>query len=313
MLFFPKEKIIEMVSMAKAIIAMKNAFIQLSNGEAIVPQRTSLTIPDKNASALIMPAYILGSPYYSVKTVSINYSNPEKGLPLIQGVIHVFDASKGQLLATLDGESITAIRTAAASGLATDLLAKQDANVCAIFGTGVQAKAHVEAMLAVRKIQKYIIISRTQESAQQFIDSQKSDVDFELGTNESISEADIICTTTPSENSLFEHDFVKRGCHINVVGSHQPEFREVPTETIVNSKVVVDQLEACKNEAGDLLIPIKEGNWDFGRLYGELGQIASGEILGRESDDEITLFKSVGIAIQDLALVNLIMEKSNHH
>ena len=310
MIFYNKEQIIERVSMAEAIDAMKNAFIQLSKGEAIIPQRTTLNIPDKNASALVMPAYAFGSPYYSVKTVSIHPTNPQKGFPLIHAIVHVFDASKGNLVATLDGESITAIRTAAASGAATDLLAKKDAKICAIFGTGVQAKSHVEAMLAVRDIEKFMIISRTEKSAKRFINSQESNITFEVGTIESISEADIICTTTSSQIPLFKHEFIKNGCHINVVGSHQPEFREVPSETVVNSKVVVDSIDACKKEAGDLLIPVKEGIWDFDQLYGELGQIASGETLGRESDDEITLFKSVGIAIQDLVMANLIMEKS---
>ena len=190
------------------------------------------------------------------------------------------------------------------------MLAKKDAKICAIFGTGVQAKSHVEAMLAVRDIEKFMIISRTEKSAKRFINSPASNITFEVGTIESISEADIICTTTSSQMPLFKHEFVKNGCHINVVGSHQPEFREVPSETVVNSKVVVDSIDACKKEAGDLLIPVKEGIWDFDELYGELGQIASREILDRESGDEITLFKSVGIAIQDLVMANLIMEKS---
>ena len=309
MIFFHKNQIYEMVSMAEAIDAMKEAFIQLSRGEAFVPQRASLNIPDKNATCLVMPAYAMGSPYYSVKTVSINYSNPDKGLPLIHAVVQVFDAEKGNLVATLDGKSITAIRTAAASGLATDLLAKQDAKVCAIFGTGVQAKSHLEAMMVVRKIEKFIIISRKEESANRFIESQARDIAIEIGTKESIFEADIICTTTPSQSPLFNHENIKNGCHINVVGSHQADYREVPTETVMKSKVVIDSLEACKKEAGDLLIPVQEGKWNLEKLHGELGQIASGEILGRESDKEITLFKSVGIAIQDLAMANLIMEK----
>lgn len=311
MTFVHKEQILEMVSMREAIDAMRWAFIQLSAGKAFVPQRTTLNIPDKYASSLVMPAYALESPFYSVKTVSINYSNPHKGLPLIHADVQVFDASKGNLVATLDGSSITAVRTAAASALATDLLAKDDAKVCAIFGTGVQAESHVEAIMTVRDIKKFIIISRTKDAAARFIESQSIESEFEIGSEESIQDADIICTTTPSQIPLFNHKLVKDGCHVNVIGSHQRDYREIPTETVVESKVVVDSLDACKNEAGDLLIPIKEGKWGFEKLLGELGQIASGKIGGRTSDEEITLFKSVGVGIQDLAIANLIMKKLN--
>ena len=300
-----------MVSMTEAIDAMRWAFIQLSAGKAFVPQRTTLNIPDKNASSLVMPAYALDSPFYSVKTVSINYSNPHKGLPLINAVVQIFDASKGNLVATLDGGSITAVRTAAASGLATDLLVKDDASVCAIFGTGVQAESHLEAIMTVRDIKKFIIVSRTKEAAARFIESQSIEIEFEIGSEESIQDADIICTTTPSKIPLFNHELVKDGCHVNVIGSHKPDYREVTTKTVVKSKVVVDSIDACKNEAGDLLIPIEEGKWSFEKLHGEIGRIASGNIPGRESNDKITLFKSVGVAIQDLAMANLIMKKLN--
>ena len=143
--------------MEEATHAMKSAFVQLSSGDAHVPTRLSLDLPDKNASSLIMPAYAIGSPYYCVKIVSVNYSNPHKGLRLIHGVVQVFDASKGNHVATLDGESITAIRTAAASGLATDLMAKKDTTICAIFGTGIQAASHIEAIMEVREIEKFIV------------------------------------------------------------------------------------------------------------------------------------------------------------
>ena len=309
MILVNKDQVYEMVSMAEAIDAMEWAFVQLSEGHAFVPQRITLNIPDKNANSIVMPAYALECPYYSVKIVSINYSNPHKGLPLIHATVQVFDASKGTHIATLDGNSITAIRTAAASGLATKYLAKKDAKVCAIFGTGVQAKSHMDAMLAVRDIKQFIIIGRSNESAQKFIQTYKDDYPLEIGNAESIREADIICTTTPSQHPLIDHGDVKKGCHLNVIGSHLPDHREVPTETIVESKVVVDSMDTCKNEAGELLIPILEGKWHFDQVYGELGELVSAKISGRDSNDEITLFKSVGVAIQDLAMAKKILEK----
>ena len=297
--------------MEEAIRAMGTAFAQLSSGEAVVPPRLSLDIPDKNATSLVMPAYATGSPYYTVKIVSVNYSNPDKGLPLIHGVVQVFDAENGKHIANLDGASITAIRTGAASGLATDLLAKENANVCAVFGTGVQAASHIEAVLEVRPIEKIMVFSRSKPSAEKFCSTLANQVQCEIGEKESLLEADIVCTTTPAQSPLFETDEIKPGCHLNVVGSHQPSFREVPTGLVARSKIIVDNREACEQEAGDLIIPVQEGSWSFEHLHGELGQVVSGDIIARESENEITLFKSVGNAIQDHAMAHLIMEKLN--
>ena len=297
--------------MEEAIRAMGTAFAQLSSGEAVVPPRLSLDIPDKNATSVVMPAYATGSPYYTVKIVSVNYSNPDKGLPLIHGVVQVFDAENGKHIANLDGASITAIRTGAASGLATDLLAKENANVCAVFGTGVQAASHIEAVLEVRPIEKIMVFSRSKPSAEKFCSTLANQVQCEIGEKESLLEADIVCTTTPASSPLFETDKIKPGCHLNVVGSAQPSFREVPTGLVARSKIIVDKREACEQEAGDLIIPVQEGSWSFEHLHGELGQVVSGDIIARESENEITLFKSVGNAIQDHAMAHLIMEKLN--
>jgi len=311
MIFLNRDQINDLISMEEAIRAMGTAFAQLSNGEAVVPPRLSLDIPDKNATSVVMPAYATGSPYYTVKIVSVNYSNPDKGLPLIHGVVQVFDAENGKHIANLDGASITAIRTGAASGLATDLLAKENANVCAVFGTGVQAASHIEAVLAVRPIEKIIVFSRSKPSAEKFCSTLANQVQCEIGKKESLLEADIVCTTTPASSPLFETDEIKPGCHLNVVGSAQPSFREVPTGLVARSKIIVDKREACEQEAGDLIIPVQEGSWSFEQVHGELGQVVSGDIIARESENEITLFKSVGNAIQDHAMAHLIMEKLN--
>ena len=309
MIFLNRDQINDLISMEEAIRAMKTAFAQLSSGEAVVPPRLSLDIPDKNATSLMMPAYATGSPYYTVKIVSVNYSNPDKGLPLIHGIVQVFDAENGKHIANLDGASITAIRTGAASGLATDLLAKENANVCAVFGTGVQAAVHIEAVLEVRPIEKIIVFSRSKLSAEKFCSTLANQVQCEIGEKESLLEADIVCTTTPASSPLFEADKIKPGCHLNVVGSHQPSFREVPTGLVARSKIIVDKREACEQEAGDLIIPVQEGSWSFEQVHGELGQVVSRDIIARESEKEITLFKSVGNAIQDHAMAHLIMEK----
>ncbi len=312
MITLSKKQIIGMVSMKEAIHAMESAFVHLSSGNARVPTRLKLDIPDKNATSLIMPAYAVGEPHYCVKIASVNYSNPHKGLPLIHSVVKVFDASKGNHVATFDGESITAIRTAAASGLATDLMAKKDAVTCAIFGTGVQAASHIKSITEVRNIKKLIVFSRNENTARKFCDSHSKIIKCEIGSQENLKEAEIICTTTPSQFPLIEFDNIKSGCHLNVIGSHQPIMREVSSDIIIHSKIIVDQIKACKKEAGDLIIPMEEGRWSFEKIHGELGQIVTGEIPARESETEVTLFKSVGNAIQDLTMVNLILKKLNH-
>jgi ornithine cyclodeaminase/alanine dehydrogenase-like protein (mu-crystallin family) len=307
MVILNKKQINKIVAMNEAIEAMKTAFVQLSNGEAIIPTRLSTDVPDKNATSLVMPAYSLDSPYYTVKVVSVNYSNPQKGLPLLHSSVQVFDASKGNMVATLDGESVTAIRTGAVSGLATGILAKKDAKVGAVFGTGVQAKSQVEAILAVKNLEKILVFSRTKESAKLFCNLiyDTFGIKASTGNKDSLKEADVICTATPSKKPLFDHGDLNLGVHINAIGSFKPHMQEIPVETVIKR-------ETCTVEAGDLIIPVEEGIWSFDLVHGELGQVISGEVSGRDSEKEITLFKSVGNAIQDLALANMIMKKINH-
>ena len=206
MITLNKKQIIGMVSMKEAIHAMESAFVHLSSGNARVPTRLKLNIPDKNATSLIMPAYAVGEPHYCVKIASVNYSNPHKGLPLIHSVVKVFDASKGNHVATFDGESITAIRTAAASGLATDLMAKKDAVTCAIFGTGVQAASHIRSITEVRNIKKLIIFSRNETTARKFCDSHSKIIKCEIGSQENLKEAEIILqSTTINKEFAIDH------------------------------------------------------------------------------------------------------------
>ena len=311
MITIDKDQVRDLVPMSEAIAAMRWAFMQLSNGNVFVPNRLSMDIPDKNATTLVMPAYVLGSPYYIVKIVSVNYSNPHKGKPLINATVHVFDVKDGKQAAILDGDAVTAIRTGATSGLATDLLARKNVKVAAIFGTGVQASTQVEAVINVRKWEKILVFSREESSASSFCDFIMTSFSIvaEIGSEKNLKEADVICTATPAEEPLFNYDQLKSGVHINAVGSFKPHMQEVSIETIVNAKVVVDHRRACEQEAGDLIIPSETGQWSFDQLHGELGEVANGKIPGRELEEEKTVFKSVGNAVQDLALANMIMEK----
>ena len=294
--------------MSEAISAMREAFISLSNELAIVPNRINLPIKDQNALHLSMPAYIKGGKYIMIKLVNVHFDNPKNNLPLINGVILMMDAEKGDPLALIDGKSVTALRTGASSGLATALLSKKDSNLAVVFGTGVQAYTQIEAIRSVRDLEKVKVIGRDIDKAQKFCN--QFDQSVEIGTKDCLIDADIICTATTSKTPLFEFGDLNPGVHINAVGAHQSKSRELPSELIQNGKVFIDQLSPSKHEAGDILIPIKEGIYSWDKIEGELGELVDCKIEGRKNDLEITIFNSIGNAIQDLAIGSIIIEKN---
>ena len=294
--------------MSEAISAMREAFISLSNELAIVPNRINLPIKDQNALHLSMPAYIKGGKYIMIKLVNVHFDNPKNNLPLINGVILMMDAEKGTPLALIDGKSVTALRTGASSGLATELLSKNDSNLAVVFGTGVQAYTQIEAIRSVRVLEEVKVIGRDIDKAKKFCN--QFDASVEVGTKECLIDADIICTATTSKTPLFEFRDLKPGVHINAVGAHQSKSRELPSKLIQNGKVFIDQLSPSKHEAGDILIPIEEGIYSWDKIEGELGQVIDCKIEGRKNESEITIFNSIGNAIQDLAIGSIIIEKN---
>ena len=220
----------------------------------------------------------------------------------------MMDAEKGTPLALIDGKSVTALRTGASSGLATELLSKNDSNLAVVFGTGVQAYTQIEAIRSVRDLEKVKVIGRDIYKAKNFCNQFDSSV--EVGTDDCLIDADIICTATTSKIPLFEFRDLKPGVHINAVGAHQSKSRELPSKLIQNGKVFIDQLSPSKHEAGDILIPIKEGIYSWDKIEGELGELVDCKIEGRKNDSEITIFNSIGNAIQDLAIGSIIIEKN---
>ena len=306
--FYSENDVKKAVSMSEAISAMREAFICLSNEFAIVPNRINLPIKDQNALHLSMPAYIKGGKYIMIKLVNVHFDNPKNNLPLINGVILMMDAEKGTPLALIDGKSVTALRTGASSGLATELLSKNDSNLAVVFGSGVQAYTQIEAIRSVRDLEKVKVIGRDIDKAKNFCNQFDSSV--EVGTDDCLIDADIICTATTSKIPLFEFRDLKPGVHINSVGAHQSKSRELPSELIQNGKVFIDQLSPSKHEAGDILIPIKEGIYSWDKIEGELGELVDCKIEGRKNDLEITIFNSIGNAIQDLAIGSIIIEKN---
>jgi len=296
--------------MPEAIRAVKDAFIQLSMGQAKVPGRTSLEIPEFRTTALVMPAYLPRSKRLGLKLISLCEDNPAKGLPLAQAVSILMDAEHGTPLAVLDASYLTAVRTGAASGVATDALARAEARVAAIFGCGVQGRMQLEAIAAVRPIRKTFVFDINPMAAAAFAEEMRHKLGLDVEPAEApevLREVDIISTATTSSEPVFSDAHLKPGVHINAIGSYKPHIREIPGETIRRAKVFVDQKQACLEEAGDLIIPLRENLIDEGHIQAEIGEVLAGLKRGRLSEEEITVFKSVGNAVQDLAVASLVV------
>jgi ornithine cyclodeaminase/alanine dehydrogenase-like protein (mu-crystallin family) len=299
--------------MNEAIDVMRDAFVQLSSGEAIVPQRIHIEIPGKNAVSLFMPVYLPKINLTGIKVVSVGNDNKEKGLPLIHGLVLVVDATSGIPLAMMDGAYLTALRTGAGSGLATELLARKDSTTVAIFGAGTQSRTQLEAVCVVCDIKEAFIFDTNNTQAEIFAKemADKLGIKITITTDGSeLKKVDIVCTATTSSEPVFDDRFIKPGTHINAVGSYKLKMREIPAETVLRSKIVVDSTESCLAEAGDFLLNLDPGKKVEDLFHAELGQIVSGLKKGRESDDEITFFKSVGNAVQDLSAAARIYEKA---
>lgn len=307
MLVLTAEDVRKALPMNEAIEAMKAAYASLTKGTAIVPQRMRLSIPNREALSLFMPAFVhsLEGGALAIKVVSLFPANPARGLAYIQAAVLVFDPETGRTLALLEGSSLTAIRTGAAGGAAVDLLARKDSKVAAIFGAGAQARTQLEAACTARPIEIVFIYARNAEKAYAFATEMErkgfTAQEFRVAQSpkEAIEQADIICTATTSSAPVFEDKDVKPGTHISAVGSYTPEMQEVPAETLQRAKIFVDSRSASLEEAGDLIQPIRAGLFDESHIRAELGEVVLGLHRGRESAEEITYFKSVGIAVQD--------------
>lgn len=294
------------IAMPQVIEAMRGAFGQLSSGRARVPLR--LTMEAKNGVEMLMPAYLMDSGSLGVKILSIYHGNHQHGLPALIALVLVLDVETGVPVAMMDGTLITALRTGAGSGLATELLARKDASVVAVFGAGAQARTQLEAVRAVRPIQEVRIISRTRESAQRFA-AEIQDVVVQVMDDraEAVRGADIIVAASTSSTPVFDGNNVDPGTHINGIGAYTPEMQEIDAALVQRAKIVVGSREAALKEAGDLVIPIQQGLISASNIYAELGEIVNGDKVGRTSDNEITFYKSVGNAAQDVATAELVV------
>lgn len=307
-----RDEVEQLLDMGQVVDWMADAFRALSDGSAVVPVRSFLQLPNSDDGLLVMPAWRPdaepGSGFYAVKIVSLVHSNPGRGLPFARATVLVMESETGELLGVIEGEQLTAVRTGAGSGLATRLMSREDSSKLAVVGAGRQAATQIEAVCAVRNIETCAIVSRHADSgkafARQMADQHGIVVQWfsreDATATNALQEADVICLATNSaEPVLFAND-VSPGTHINGVGSHRPDMAEASADLVAASHVIVDQLAACLQEAGDLVIPILTRQISVEHVAGELGDVVNGTVPGRPSADDITFFKSVGNGVQDL-------------
>lgn len=321
MLVLSAEEVRRALPMGEAIQAMKKAYACLSSGKAEVPLRTRLPVQPHDGLSLFMPAYVNAeaAEALAVKVVSLFPGNPARGLAYIQAAVLLLDATSGQTLALLEGSSLTAIRTGAGGGAATDLLARPESSIAAIFGAGAQGRTQLEATCTIRHIKTVFIYDPDRERAFAFADEMAGhgpipgDLRVAQSPRAALAEADIICTATISTTPVFADQDLKAGAHVTAVGSYMPEMQEVPAETVKRARVVVDSRSATLAETGDLLQPMRAGIFAADHIYAELGEILLGQKPGRGSPEEITYFKSVGVAVQDAMAAQLAFQNAQKY
>jgi ornithine cyclodeaminase/alanine dehydrogenase-like protein (mu-crystallin family) len=286
-----------------AIEALESAF--LAGPVPEVPLRTHMAVGA--GELLVMPA--AGDAGVGVKLVTLNPENPVRGLPFIHAMYVLFAPGSLEPWGVIDGQALTALRTAAVSGLATRHLARQDAERLVIFGAGVQALGHLLAMRAVRDVWRLTVVSRTQEKAEVLVDRARAlDMEASVGGPEAVARTDLVCTCTTSPEPVFDGDLLQTGAHVNAVGSYQPHTRELDDATLRRGKLVVETREAAMAEAGDILIPMRAGRIPASAIVADLAEVVKGAPV-RSSPEDVTIFKSVGVAFEDLVVARAALDR----
>ncbi|MGP8070829.1 MAG: ornithine cyclodeaminase family protein [Candidatus Bathyarchaeia archaeon] len=312
--FLSKSQVSSILSMAESISAVEEAFRELAHGTATMPTRLSLSIPEKQGWLGVMPAYLAHAGVLTTKIVTVYQANTKRhGIPNVLASVILSDVETGRVQAIMEGSQITAMRTGAVSGVATKYLARTDASRVGIFGAGIQARKQLQAVCEVRRIRSALVYDTNKQSTKDFIaDPVKANATVSAADSpeEVVQESDIIITATTSKTPVFSGRHIKPGTHINAIGAFTPDAREVDNKTISTSKIVVDSIDAALAEAGDIIIPLKEGVIRRQNIWAELGEIVSGKKTGRTSEEETTLFKSVGLGIQDAAVAMIVFKKA---
>lgn len=310
-----KSQVSSLLSMAESIEAVEGAFRELALGTATMPTRLSLSIPEKQGWLGVMPAYLAQAESLTTKIVTVYQNNATRhGIPNVLAAVILNDVETGRIEAIMEGSQITAMRTGAVSGVATKYLARSDAYRLGIFGAGVQARRQFEAVREVREIRSVSVYDTRTEMTRDFVAEATAQADVKVSVaqtpDELVRDSDIIATATTSATPVFNGRNIKPGTHINAIGAFTPSTREVDSETVATSKIVVDSLDAALAEAGDIIIPLKEGVIQRENVWAELGEIVTGKKAGRTSQEEKTLFKSVGLGIQDAAVASVVFKKA---
>jgi len=314
-LILTRKNVRDLLSMDEVIDALEGAFLSYGQGNTVVPVRLPLEVKPYRGVSLFMPAFQEEPKGLGVKVVSVFPENPKKNLPTIFSYYLFCDPQTGSLQALMDGSVLTGIRTGAASGLASRYLARKDSKTLGLFGAGFQAGFQLEAMRVVLPaLERVYVVDVDRGRVSEFIRTHSTDgkIKFEAATDTDhvAKESDVIVTATTSSSPLFDGRLLRPGTHINAIGGFTPTMQEVDEETVRKAKVVVDTYEGCLSEAGELLIPMQKGKFSRDRIHSDLAGLVSKQKPGREGPDDITLFKSVGTAIEDLAAARLAYQEA---
>ncbi len=303
-----------LLPMRACIPLMEAALASLSRGEVVLPLRPVLRVPGTRDAFAMMPAYSAALPALGVKMITVFPGNHGTALDSHQGAVLLFDPRDGRLLAMVDASSITAIRTAAVSAVATALLARPDAATLALLGSGVQARTHLEAIALVRPITRVRVWSRTAAHAAAFATwagrARGASVEVCASAADAVRGADVVCTVTSAREPVLRGDWLEPGMHVNAVGASQPDAREVDSAAMARSRIFADRRESLLQESADFLVPLREGLVSEQSVVAELGEILTGKAAGRTSAAEITLFDSLGLAVEDLAAAHYVYERA---
>ena len=315
-LLLDRQTIQGLLDMQKMIGILEQAFGELASGSAVMPQRTAVADPSVNGWYAFMPAQLKSMGALGVKSVTVYKDNPSMhGLPATLATIVLMDSRTGQTLAVMDGGYITAMRTGAVTGLATKYLARNDARIAGVMGSGVQARTQLWGMASGADIEKALVFSLDPPEARQAFADDAADmlgipVELAQSGEDLVRGVDVLSLATTATTPIIDAEWVQPGLHINGIGSHAVGVREIDTKTMVRSKLVCDNVDACLAEAGDVQIPIEEGAMTADDIYGEIGELITGAKPGRESDEEVTIFKSVGLSIQDISAAHYVYQRA---
>ncbi len=321
MLLLSREDIKKVFTMKEAVEADKEAFTLFSQGKSVVPLRTNISAPKYDGAFLFMPSYVEEMDCSAIKIVNVFPKNIDQGLPTTPAQVLLIDGTTGVVSSVLDGTYVTQLRTGAASGAAFDVLARKDAKKGALIGTGGQAATQLEAMLAVRELEEVKVYDLNKERLQAFV-AQMNEELASYGaqilaaesSDDAITDADLIVTVTPSSRPVFDGTKVKKGATVSCVGSYQPHMQEMDPVILTRaSKIYFDSEDAVLSEAGDILIPLENGTITKDAFTGDLGDVLLGKVVARENEEEIIVFKTVGIGTQDLVTAKKIYDKALAH